>query len=719
MTATTVVQSVVSGSIRALIRCDGAAVPSEVAGRGWDVDAALTTGGEEADLRLHVAGATPWDRSERERRAADLVRIAACAYGADQEVSRGGLDVHRARWRRRMTLAVPVSDPAFWSTSDVVGALTAALDFGTEDAWGFIFTERPVVFHRGEPMDFGPPRARGEEAVVLFSGGIDSTCALVEALAAGVKPTVVSHRSTPPADTVQKAVLARIRDRFRDTRIHTAPFWIHRKGADPADTSQRTRGFLFAALGLAVAGRSGIGRVLLPDNGYVSINPAINGQLVGALASRGTHPTFLRLVNRLAALVFPDGPVLENPLAGRTRAQALEILTDNGVSELVGLTRSCGKHRGRPKEQPHCGGCSQCVDRRFAVSRAGLEAHDPAERYGVDVFRGPLKAGEGVTIPVSYVRFARETDGKDANALFAERPELIGCLDGDRADVEEQAEGLAGVLATHAAEVIAVMGTMLGRHGQEILRGSLGRPNLLQMFAGGGSTEADPAYPLSASPEAGPPDGGVEAATPARNALRRRGRQWHVVFRGEKAVVPHSVGLERVATIVKAGRASLLALDVVSGTTPGRSAVGVRSDGVREEVGTLEADQPGRRQRRPRVPPGTDLEARARTVAELLGSLEPDSPEYAQLEAEADTLAERWTSEHAGEAVGREKNPFEGARSAVAHSVTAAYAAIDREVPSLVAHLKENLHVGVRCWYHPRPAEAWDVDLGAPPTKTA
>lgn len=707
MTAATLVPSTSTDPTRALIRCDGAAVPAEVAGQRWDVDAALTTGGEEADLRLHLDGDEPWDRSERELRAADLVRIAAVAYGAAQEVSRGGLDVHRAGWRRRMTLAVPVADPAFWSAPDVAGALAAALGFGTEDTWGFVFAGRPVVFHRAEPMDLGPPRALDGEAVVLFSGGIDSTCALVEALAAGVKPTVVSHRSTAPAGTVQNDVLAGVRRRFPDARVHRAPFWIHRKGADATDTSQRTRGFLFAALGLAVAGRAGIGRVLLPDNGYVSINPAINGQLVGALASRGTHPTFLRLVNRLAELVFPGGPQVENPLAGRTRAQALEVLKDNGVGELVGLTRSCGKHRGRPKHRPHCGGCSQCVDRRFAVIAAGLDEHDPAERYGVDVFRGPLPPKEATTIPVSYVRFATETDGKDADELFAERPELIGGLDATRHDVREQAEELASVLTTHAAEVIRVMGIMYGRHGEEILRGALGWPNLLELFASPRAAGLTP--PARTEGAAG------ETTAPSRNRLTRRGRQWDVAFHGEKGIVQHSRGMDRVARIVKAGRAGLFALDLYQGSTPGRKAPARRGDEGEEPVDTVHADAPLPREHRPTVAPGTDLEARAREIQEDLDVTDPSGDEYVRLRAEFEVLTERWAAEQGADGVGRDKHPHERARTAVWHSVKATYRAIEEaELGPLKEHLADNLHVGLRCHYDPRPPEPWDVDLGEP-----
>ena len=41
---------------------------------------------------------------------------------------------------------------------------------------------------------------------------------------------------------------------------------------------------------------------------------------------------------------------------------------------------------------PHCGKCSQCIDRRFAMIAAGQEHNDPDEAYKVNLFltNGPL-----------------------------------------------------------------------------------------------------------------------------------------------------------------------------------------------------------------------------------------------------------------------------------------------------------------------------------------
>jgi len=57
---------------------------------------------------------------------------------------------------------------------------------------------------------------------------------------------------------------------------------------------------------------------------------------------------------------------------------------------------------------PHCGRCSQCIDRRFAVLAAGLAAHDPEEAYAVDLMRGSRTDVLDREIALAYLRHARQ-----------------------------------------------------------------------------------------------------------------------------------------------------------------------------------------------------------------------------------------------------------------------------------------------------------------------
>jgi hypothetical protein len=78
----------------------------------------------------------------------------------------------------------------------------------------------------------------------------------------------------------------------------------------------------------------------------------------------------------------------------------------NGAADLIGHTVSCARVRDRTRLHPHCGVCSQCIERRFAILAAGQAENDPAEMYKVDLLLGPRKHGPQTTLAEAYVRTA-------------------------------------------------------------------------------------------------------------------------------------------------------------------------------------------------------------------------------------------------------------------------------------------------------------------------
>ena len=76
---------------------------------------------------------------------------------------------------------------------------------------------------------------------------------------------------------------------------------VNKQRTHERDRTQRSRGFLYASLGVAAAAALKVREVLASDNGHVSVGLPINGQVLGSMASRTTHPRFLFLMNRLVA----------------------------------------------------------------------------------------------------------------------------------------------------------------------------------------------------------------------------------------------------------------------------------------------------------------------------------------------------------------------------------------------------------------------------------
>ena len=190
-------------------------------------------------------------------------------------------------------------------------------------------------------------------------------------------------------------------------------------------------------------------------------------------------------LSELVRLVFekPDLTV-HNPLWDKTRSDCLDLLKQAGVPELLNMTVSCGHTRGRPALQPHCGVCSQCVDRRFAVEVAGLQEYDLPNDYRVNIFTDNLPEGDARTMAVSYVRFATRIRTLDENSFFHEFQELYDCMLEDDPDPGATARVLIDMLKRHAVAVDRIMQEQVVLHTAELAAGELPSTSLLHLLPG-------------------------------------------------------------------------------------------------------------------------------------------------------------------------------------------------------------------------------------------
>lgn len=684
----------------ALFLCDGATLPDHLASGRWDRREDILSIGPRAELNLRIDTLSGLLSGEVSGTAGDLLYIACCCLAADQRVNRGSkrIDIHRQKWRRQFMLVLPVTAPEMWNRPDVVKALTEALVFATEDEWTLVFVKRPpetilkTLF--GKDVDRA---TRGDpDCVVLFSGGMDSLCTTVEAIAEqGLRPVALSFKPANQVSSAQTELIQALRRRFPGWSLPHVGFSSHRQGGGEPDPSQRTRAFALVALGSAVAESLGIESVLLADNGYVSINPPISGELAGALASRGTHPTLIRLMNRLVALVFEQPIAIMNPLADRTRAEALEVLKRHDCQDLIANTVTCGKFRSRYQSRhvSHCGVCSQCVDRRFAIIRSGLEDLEPADRYVVDIFLHELPAGEALKIAPMYVEFAQKAARLSPESIFRLVNQLAGCLDPESEDIQRDAYALGHVLWRHSKDVTAVLADMIARYRQELATGDLPIRSLLRFVAGGASM-----HEVGVAPAGRPTEDALINDTPS---LEKRGKYWHFVFQGEKAVVRDRKGFTYVSLLLKAPEQEIGASVLASG-------------GIGEVVDFAQVADAGLRT--------------GSTVDEILDS---DGERYLRehlhllmAERDAEAIPQRaddidfqiqQIEAHIASTrglLGRHRtftDADERARSAVTRAISTALAEIKNEYPGLYLHLKQSINTGRIMVYAPRPPLRWTI----------
>lgn len=469
--------------------CDGARASNGSSVEGPVLK--LSTVGPDANVRLQIDVFRTKFLRDVPKRLDDLLRLAAFVYAADTRVARGtDRDVFGTKWSRQFLMSLPVWDLAFWSSPHVRENLIDTLQFLTGDTYELDFVQRS---DRGQVQqgilqfkDLLDPLP-SVDCVIMFSGGVDSLAAVVQAVSEGRHPILVSHRSAPVVDKTQRNLVALLRSSFSGWAFPHISMWVNRShGRRTIEFTQRSRSFLFTSLGAAVAGLLDIDDVRLCDNGVVSINLPQSGQNVGALLSRSTHPRFIGLVQRLMRDVLRrDGLTVQNTLIFKTKKEAMNIIAASGHPELLQETVSCGHIEAKTKHQPHCGVCSQCIDRRFASVAAGLEEHDLASRYEKDIFTDPLEEGIERTHAENYVRFAARLESlENADQFFEAFPELFDCLPAE-GDVDPFGQELWSLFRRHQQTVNGVLEKKIQNHSRDIRRASLPSNCLLRIISSG------------------------------------------------------------------------------------------------------------------------------------------------------------------------------------------------------------------------------------------
>tara|TARA_R100000322_G_scaffold135285_1_gene91140 strand:+ start:20467 stop:22341 length:1875 start_codon:yes stop_codon:yes gene_type:complete len=405
----------------------------------------------------------------------DFLEIASTVFVADSTVSRGG-DKRSGMgqdWRREFSFKIPVRQPEFWQRPDVTEALTDAVSFLTEDTVHFAFKEGDFSQPKEPFLEFDPAGPRFEASeVILFSGGLDSFAGALETLATtSDKVLLVSHQSAQKVISRQDELGAYLAERFPG-RVQHLQVKARRRGAEGKETTQRSRSLLFTALGWAAAKALRIPRLSFYENGTISHNLPISPQVVGTMATRTTHPLSLKKLNDLLELLGPGQTRIENRYEWLTKTDVVRRIEQNGGTEKIARAVSCTSVREQDTLRTHCGACSQCLDRRFAILAAGLEKYDPAECYATDVLFGERERDRSVTLALEWTRHAlrfRDMDDRDFLSTFGH--ELMRILRGhddlERADAlrrvrdlhvrhsEAVAHVLEGALKDRAADIIA------------------------------------------------------------------------------------------------------------------------------------------------------------------------------------------------------------------------------------------------------------------------
>ncbi len=336
--------------------------------------------------------------------ANDLLLVAGSIYLIDQIVPRS---IFEDRWTRELEVELPAADPDLWSANAEL--LVATCSFLTGDAWSFTFTkqERRVF---GRPYRNLRRKPVGRVAAVsLFSGGLDSFIGATNWLATNDgRLALMGHYDLGSS---AKAVQGRIAQRLGIEYPNRLPLIQARVGGtlklqegksiytqvtdSQKEPTFRSRSLIFLALGLYAARRLSVNEpipLLIPENGFIALNPPLTSSRLGSCSTRTAHPMFLQYFRNLVAQLGITNQVL-NPLGHLTKGETIQQAVDfNTASELARHTVSCAHpSRRQPwlrRDKNNCGYCIPCILRRAAMHRVGL---DDGQDYGIDICAGELE----------------------------------------------------------------------------------------------------------------------------------------------------------------------------------------------------------------------------------------------------------------------------------------------------------------------------------------
>jgi hypothetical protein len=182
---------------------------------------------------------------------------------------------------------------------------------------------------------------------------------------------LLGHRDNKVVAYAQSLIRADLNDRhYQQVRV----------GVQRAkDRSSRSRAVLFVALGTALASARNASRLIVPENGFTSLNPPLSAARGGPRTTRSTHPTtivYLNAVNELLGLDVKITNPYEWVTKGELLQQTASIIGREMLEEFIPHTFSCARgnnqfFRGGSAYQ-NCGVCVSCMTRRGAIRSSGL-----------------------------------------------------------------------------------------------------------------------------------------------------------------------------------------------------------------------------------------------------------------------------------------------------------------------------------------------------------
>lgn len=375
-------------------------------------------------------------------RLKDLLEIAGYVFAADRKTYRGKSDdLEYHSWSRAFNFHIKVRDLNFWKRKEIQELLENALMFMSGDhSYKFNFYQAeedfPTSIFDNEKFEVQTPE---KLKVALYSGGIDSLAGAIETLeTTDSEICLVSHQSGQPGTIMtQRVIFEQLKSLYPD-RCNHYKFHCGLHGIKSKDETQRTRSFLYCSTAFAIAKTYQQDCIYVYENGITSLNFSETQDLMNARSSRTTHPQTLSRLEELFKAIAEEDFHIHNPFLFKTKTEVAEVIKTNRRLDLFDTSVSCSVTRNKERGNTHCGKCSQCIDRRFAVYAAGIEKYDDNGLYHFDFLQDDLIDDDIKKALTDYIRLANKWAKQDIDSWWEERSlEILEIIDFIKGESEQ------------------------------------------------------------------------------------------------------------------------------------------------------------------------------------------------------------------------------------------------------------------------------------------
>ena len=324
------------------------------------------------DIRFSTAALESYAFSTWEPVIFDAMLVAASVEFTDLSCRRTPLG-----WSRRLSIRIPVDDPARWEAPAVKDGLLDAIEFVTGDHWSIGFFKRTEGLDNsgGDRFALFPP----SKAVLAYSNGLDSLA-------------VAGLAKARLGDDV---VRVRLGGGGRATNANGEPFVSvpYRVRAKHREPTAMSRGFKFTMISGLAAYLTGANKIIVPESGQGALGPSLVS--VGhAYHDYRNHPRFMRRMERFLEALLEQPIRYRFPRLWCTKGETLARYVAIAGDETWRSTKSCWRDnrwssvRGSWR---HCGVCAACMLRRVSVHAAGL-SEDPDTYVCTDMSAATLES---------------------------------------------------------------------------------------------------------------------------------------------------------------------------------------------------------------------------------------------------------------------------------------------------------------------------------------